>query len=349
MKRYQIFISSTYEDLKEERAAVIESVLKSENIPVGMEQFVAATESQFDYIKRIIGETDYYILIIGSRYGSIPEGEEISYTEKEYEYAISLGVPVLAFIHNNPDLITMGKSDKDEDPLKLIEKQKKLADFRKKVAGDKRLVKMLHWESPAALAHEVTLSLVKAIDNCERPGWERGPNEKVGIKLLKRGSFDISKAIIEANNDVFISGSALSSVGSAISEIRYLSENKKLKLLSMNCSNVNVVDSLCKFIDDGSTYESMKAEDERFRSVYNERQIRDKSNIIVRKVNHIMPIAYIGIDLEYPTDKSYIKVQHYLHEKHGSETINYIVKPSDELFAYYREQIDILWRKSIPY
>ncbi|WP_265588473.1 DUF4062 domain-containing protein [Staphylococcus aureus] len=35
--KYQIFISSTYLDLIEERQAVVEAVLNSNNIPAGME------------------------------------------------------------------------------------------------------------------------------------------------------------------------------------------------------------------------------------------------------------------------------------------------------------------------
>ncbi|EOB9332781.1 DUF4062 domain-containing protein (plasmid) [Staphylococcus aureus] len=38
--KYQIFISSTYLDLIEERQAVVEAVLNSNNIPAGMEQLI---------------------------------------------------------------------------------------------------------------------------------------------------------------------------------------------------------------------------------------------------------------------------------------------------------------------
>jgi hypothetical protein len=58
--KYQIFISSTYEDLKEERDRVIRAVLEMGHIPVGMEMFNAADESQWNIIKRRIDECDYY-------------------------------------------------------------------------------------------------------------------------------------------------------------------------------------------------------------------------------------------------------------------------------------------------
>ncbi|WP_342546655.1 DUF4062 domain-containing protein [Paenibacillus sp. FSL P2-0089] len=54
-KQYQIFISSTYVDLKEERKAIIEAILNSKHIPAGMESFSASNDEQFKYIKKIIG------------------------------------------------------------------------------------------------------------------------------------------------------------------------------------------------------------------------------------------------------------------------------------------------------
>lgn len=43
-KRYQVFISSTFEDLKEERKAIIETLLNAKYIPAGMEMFLASNE-----------------------------------------------------------------------------------------------------------------------------------------------------------------------------------------------------------------------------------------------------------------------------------------------------------------
>ena len=40
-KKYQIFISSTYEDLKEERDKVQRAILSMYQFPVGMEMFSA--------------------------------------------------------------------------------------------------------------------------------------------------------------------------------------------------------------------------------------------------------------------------------------------------------------------
>ena len=72
-------------------------------IPVGMEQFPASSLSQWEYIKKMVDMSDYYLLIVAGKYGSIDPEENISYTEKEYRYAVNIGMPVLAFLHKNVD------------------------------------------------------------------------------------------------------------------------------------------------------------------------------------------------------------------------------------------------------
>ncbi|MDO9305454.1 MAG: DUF4062 domain-containing protein [Sulfuricurvum sp.] len=162
-KRYQVFISSTYADLKEERKSVIQTVMELDCIPAGMELFPATDEEQFEFIKRIIDDCDYYLLIIGGRYGSITE-KGISYTEHEYDYAVSCGIKVIALLHENPDEIPLGKSEKDP----ILREQ--LQSFRDKVATD-RLVKF--WKTAEELPGLVSLSLSKTIKMFPAIGWIR--------------------------------------------------------------------------------------------------------------------------------------------------------------------------------
>src|SRR5271169_4171714 len=126
-KRYQVFVSSTYADLKEERRKVIQTVIESNCIPAGMELFPAADEEQLAFIKRVIDDCDYYLLIIGGRYGSVDE-TGVSYTEQEYDYAVRQGLWVIALLHDNPDEIPLGKSEKDPAARERLQK------FREKVS-----------------------------------------------------------------------------------------------------------------------------------------------------------------------------------------------------------------------
>jgi hypothetical protein len=107
-KRYQVFVSSTYQDLKEERQEVIQALLELDCIPAGMELFPAADDDQWTLIKKVIDDCDYYIVIVGGRYGSL-SATGISYTQMEYEYAVSQGKPAIGFIHRDQALYLLPK------------------------------------------------------------------------------------------------------------------------------------------------------------------------------------------------------------------------------------------------
>jgi hypothetical protein len=171
-KRYQVFVSSTYADLKEERQKVIQAVIEMNCIPAGMELFPAADEEQLQFIKRVIDDCDYYLLIIGGRYGSTT-AEGISYTEKEYDYAVSLGLKVIALIHENPGEIPFNKSEKD--PVL----RERLEAFRKKVSTG-RLVKF--WKSVDQLPSLVVTSLAHVMKTSPAVGWIRA--NKAGSEEL---------------------------------------------------------------------------------------------------------------------------------------------------------------------
>lgn len=96
-KKLQVFVSSTYTDLIEERQAAVEAILDAGHIPAGMELFKAG-KSQLKTIYKWIDESDVYLLILGGRYGSIEEESGLSYTELEYKYALSKNMPVFAII-----------------------------------------------------------------------------------------------------------------------------------------------------------------------------------------------------------------------------------------------------------
>ena len=162
-KRYQVFVSSTFADLKDERSKVIQTIMELDCIPAGMEIFPAIDEEQFEFIKKIIDDCDYYILIIGGRYGSTSL-EGISYTEMEYNYAISKNIKVMAFLHSHPEEIPLGKSELDS-ALRL-----KLDEFRKKVSTG-RLIKF--WRVAEELPGQVALSLSKTIKTYPAIGWIR--------------------------------------------------------------------------------------------------------------------------------------------------------------------------------
>lgn len=162
-KRYQIFISSTFSDLEEERKTVMDGILECNCFPSGMEMFPALEMEQFEYIKKKIDESDYYILVIAGKYGSLAS-DGISYTEKEYDYAVSKKIPVLAFIKKDIETIAAKNTDQNQ------EKKEQLLKFRKRVS-EGRLVKF--WDHKYELKNCIKDSLNSAFLQNPRIGWIR--------------------------------------------------------------------------------------------------------------------------------------------------------------------------------
>lgn len=164
-KKYQVFISSTYEDLKEERAAVIQCLLDNDCIPVGMEQFPSSNMSQMEYIKKMLDDCDYYILIVGGRYGSLDD-DGTGYTEKEYNYALQKKIPVMAFVFDRPEELPNKKCEQTD-----IGKEKFIT-FRNRVWNSKRLVK--GYSDIGDLKAKVITAVIASIRDYPAVGWVRG-------------------------------------------------------------------------------------------------------------------------------------------------------------------------------
>ena len=162
-KKYQVFVGSTYDDLQEERQVVMQVLLEMDCIPSGMELFPAADEDQWSLIKGVIDDCDYFIVIIAGRYGSM-DNDGVSFTQKEYLYAIESDKPVIAFLHGDPSLIPSGKTDNTDSG------KKKLDQFRNLV--QKKMCKF--WRNPDDLGSVVTRSLIQLQEKRPGIGWVRG-------------------------------------------------------------------------------------------------------------------------------------------------------------------------------
>lgn len=185
IKKYQVFVSSTYSDLKDERKKVFDTLLKAGCIPSGMEAFVASDNEQFEVIKKVISLCDYYVLILGKRYGSINKKTSKSYTEMEYDYAKSIGIPVLVFAINESVELANDKSEQDKNKVNL------LSCFREKVL-ENRLVFI--WSSLDELTSTVALSILQAINENIRPGWIRGTDyNEDSIEIIKKQEIRIKE------------------------------------------------------------------------------------------------------------------------------------------------------------
>ncbi|WP_420578645.1 DUF4062 domain-containing protein [Ekhidna sp.] len=161
--KHQVFVSSTYKDLVEERQHVIQALLELDCIPAGMELFPATDEDAWSLIQEVIDDCDYYILILAGKYGSLgPKG--VSYTEMEFDYALKVGKPIICFLHANPGDIPASKTEKKEE-INI-----KLESFKEKV-------KEKHckfYNTPEDLGGKVSRSLIHLKKKHPAEGWVKG-------------------------------------------------------------------------------------------------------------------------------------------------------------------------------
>ncbi|MDH2052865.1 DUF4062 domain-containing protein [Achromobacter marplatensis] len=184
MKKYQVFVSSTFDDLQKERAQVIKAILEMGHIPVGMEMFSAGDDEQWKVIARQIDETDYYVVVVGHRYGSITGG--ISYTEKEFDYAVSKGIPILGFVIDSSIEPLAKHTDREDEKIAALRKFK--AKVKERPVG--------FWQSADDLHGKVSIALMKAFNTNPRVGWSRtstvaGPEVMLELSRLSRENAEL--------------------------------------------------------------------------------------------------------------------------------------------------------------
>lgn len=161
--RYQVFVSSTFIDLEQVRQHVFQAILGVDCIPAGMEWFPGGPKDKWETIQEVLSESDYYVVIVGNRYGS-RTAAGISFTEKEYDYALA-HLPMLAYLPKRPK--PAGKSPVAPEDVAA------LADFcdriKKRFPGNER-----YWANPSDLTTQLGRDLVELMKARPRAGWARG-------------------------------------------------------------------------------------------------------------------------------------------------------------------------------
>jgi acylphosphatase len=214
-KRLQVFVSSTFTDLIQERQAAVEAILSAGHIPAGMELFAAGDESQMEVIRQWIDESDVYLLILGGRYGSVEPKTGKSYTQLEYEYALSRPKPLFACVITDTAL---------EDRTKLngrsvleLENPQKLKEFRSEVLT--RMVKFWSDHKDIKIAVGETLSYFARRD--ELVGWVRA-NQDGNIPAIADAMARLSKENEDLRNKLkspekeLVNGLSYSQIRSAL-------------------------------------------------------------------------------------------------------------------------------------
>lgn len=162
-KRYQVFISSTYQDLAEGRSALYRALLPLGFMPCGMSMHGAGDQT-WSTIKKLIDECDYFILLSGGRYGSLtPTG--VGFTHMEYVYASAKQKPILILLNDAPDALP-------------VEQQEKTADGKFRLEGFRQLLQksghqLARWRNEADLDRAITEAIPQLLATKPVIGWVR--------------------------------------------------------------------------------------------------------------------------------------------------------------------------------
>lgn len=180
-KKIQVFISSTYIDLIDERQAAVQAVLDSGHISAGMELFKAGNETQLETIYKWIDNSDVYMLILGGRYGSVERKSQKSYTQLEYEYALNKGTPIFSVVLTDSYLKEKAEI-LGESKVYEQENKDKYAAFKEIVLS--KIVRMVNDSKDIMLAIHSTL--IDFLDEYDLVGWVRADDPAINISLLQQ-------------------------------------------------------------------------------------------------------------------------------------------------------------------
>lgn len=180
-KKLQVFVSSTYTDLIEERQAAVEAILEAGHIPAGMELFKAG-KSQIKTIRKWIDESDVYMLILGGRYGSIEEESGLSYTELEYQYALSKNMPVFAIVLKESFLFAKA-STKGRNTIFEKENTSKYDIFKKYVEDN--IVKYVENVDQIPSAIHAHLNSILSDSDYNLVGWIKPTQQMKDLNLIE--------------------------------------------------------------------------------------------------------------------------------------------------------------------
>ncbi|MEE8585150.1 MAG: DUF4062 domain-containing protein, partial [Acidobacteriota bacterium] len=95
---YKAFVSSTYTDLKEHRARVIDALERAEFFVDPMEKWTSDNDEPKQVSVERMRGCDLCILLVAARRGHVPENEVLSITQMEVQAAEKEGIDVLAFL-----------------------------------------------------------------------------------------------------------------------------------------------------------------------------------------------------------------------------------------------------------
>ncbi|MEY2862794.1 MAG: hypothetical protein RLY58_501 [Pseudomonadota bacterium] len=194
-KRYHVFISSTGADMQAERTVLAQTLVSQGYFSWGLEHRTPLTTA---FARRQIDDCDYFILMLGSRYGEL-SASGVSYLHLEYIYAVTKQKPILVLLHESPEGRAAELQESTQDG------RLKFQDFRRQLQREREMV--VTFRDTRDLEMALRHAMPQLVNRYPAQGWIRpnqlqiqqlqDENEQLRQKLIAMESARVSAPVSE--------------------------------------------------------------------------------------------------------------------------------------------------------
>ena len=131
---FTVFVCSTFDDLEREREGVLDAIRRVQSRHNAMEFFGARPGRPIDVCLDEVRNSDLLVVIVGLKYGSLPPGMGISYSQAEYEEGVRREKPCLVYLRDDDVPILPKYVERDPDKLRLLDGWKQTLNANHTVA-----------------------------------------------------------------------------------------------------------------------------------------------------------------------------------------------------------------------
>ena len=201
---FTVFVCSTFDDLEQEREGVLDAIRRVQSRHNAMEFFGARPGRPIDVCLDEVRKSDLLVVIVGLKYGSLPAGMGISYSQAEYEEGVRLEKPCLVYLRDDDVPILPKYVERDSDKLRLLEAWKDTLNANRTVAKfeswPKLAVQVAADIGNVLLVRATAAAKGVADRQLERLGNRYSPGSDLARRLVDdcQGEFDAARAALNA-------------------------------------------------------------------------------------------------------------------------------------------------------
>jgi hypothetical protein len=131
---FKVFLCSTQSDLVAERESILDAIRKVQLQHKSMEFFGARSNQPIETCLEEVRQSDILVVVVGHRYGTFVPGQNVSYSEAEYQEGHRLGKPCLVYIRSDDVPVLPKHIERDPKGIQALEKFKAVLKERHTIA-----------------------------------------------------------------------------------------------------------------------------------------------------------------------------------------------------------------------